>query len=60
MNNKSVAINILQINEQKTREKQVVLLMITGGECNSPQKQHYLAVKKCTIKKNNITVEIIV
>ena len=49
--NKSIALNILQINEQKishfyksdfnkTREKQVVLLMI-----NDREKQHYLAVK---------------
>ena len=30
----------------KTREKQIMLLMITDGECNSSQKQHYLSVKK--------------
>ena len=60
MNNKSIALNVLQwncikINEQKishlhksefdkTREKQMILLMTT--EYNSPEKQHYLAVKK--------------
>ena len=52
MNNKSIALNILQANEQKinhfyksdfnkTREKQVILLMI-----NDSEKQHYLAVKR--------------
>ena len=52
MNNKSTALNVLQINEQKisqyyksesnkTREQQVILLMITDG-----LKQQYLAVKK--------------
>ena len=52
MNNKSIALNILQVNEQKmrhfyksefnkTRKKQVILLMI-----NYDEKQHYLAVKK--------------
>ena len=52
MNNKSIALNILQINEpkisqyyksefNKTREHQVILLMATDG-----QKQHYFAVKK--------------
>ena len=52
MNNKSIALNILQVNEQKishfyksdfnkTREKQVILLMINDNE-----KQHYLAVKR--------------
>ena len=51
MNNKSIALNILQVNEQKishfyqseinkTREKQVILLMVNDNE-----KQHYLAVK---------------
>ena len=51
MNNKSIALNILQVNEQKishyymsefnkTREKQVTLLIISDG-----QKQHYLFVK---------------
>ena len=51
MNNKSIALNVLQANEQKighyyeykfnkTREKQVILLMISDNE-----KQHYLAVK---------------
>ena len=53
MNNKSIALNILQIDNQekishyykseqnKTRENKVILLMITDNE-----KQHYLAVKK--------------
>ena len=50
--NKSIALNILQVNEQKishfyksefnkTRENKIILLMINGNE-----KQHYLAVKK--------------
>ena len=30
----------------KTREKQVILLMINDTECNFLEKQHYLAVKK--------------
>ena len=30
----------------KTRQKQVILLMISDNECNSLQKQHYLAVKR--------------
>ena len=53
MNNKSVALNILQINEQKinhfykfefnkTREIQVILLMISD---ENVQKQHYLVLK---------------
>ena len=57
MNNKPIALNILQVNEQKishlyksefnkTREKQVILLMINDNECNFLEKQHYLAVKK--------------
>ena len=52
MNNKSIALNILQVNEQKishlcksefnkTRKKQVILLVINDNE-----KQHYLAVKR--------------
>ena len=52
MNKKSIALNILRVNEQeinhyykfefnKTREKQVIFLMINDNE-----KQHYLAVKK--------------
>ena len=52
MNNKSIALNILQVNEQKmshfyksqfnkTREKQVILLVINDNE-----KQHYLAAKR--------------
>ena len=51
MNNKSISLNILQVNEHKishlykfefnkTRERQVILLMISDNE-----KQHYLAVK---------------
>ena len=51
MKNKSIALNILLVNEQKishyyksefnkTREKQVILLIISDG-----QKQHYLFVK---------------
>ena len=53
MNNKSIALNILFIPHNtekisqvyksgfnKTRQKQLILLMITGG-----QKQHYLAVE---------------
>ena len=68
MNNKSIALNILFANKQKishvyksefnkTREKQVILLMITDG-----QKQHFLAVKKLNalLKKIQIIVEIIV
>ena len=56
MNNKPIALNILQVNEKKrhlyksefdkTREKQVILLMINDTERNSLEKQHYLAVKK--------------
>ena len=58
MNNKSIALNVLHTHSDgkisylyksefnKTREKNVILLMITDGECNSTQKQHYLAVKK--------------
>ena len=57
MNNKSIALNVLHVlnnkyNKRKishlyksefnkTREKQAILLMITDG-----QKQHYLAVKR--------------
>ena len=68
MNNKSIALNILQINEQnisqyhkskfkKIREKQVILLIITDG-----QKHHYLTLKKLNVllKKNQTIVEIIV
>ena len=51
-NNKSIALNILQVNEQKIshfyksdfneiREKRVLILMISDNE-----KQHYLAVNK--------------
>ena len=54
MNNKSIALNILKVNEQKishfyksefnkTREKQVILLMTSD---DNSQKQHYLAVKR--------------
>ena len=56
MNNKSIALNVLQVNEQKisqlyesefnkTRKKQVILLILNDDECNSPQKQHYVVVK---------------
>ena len=56
MNNKSIALNFLQEDNKKishlyksefnkTREKQVILLIITDDECNSPQKQHYVVVK---------------
>ena len=52
MNNKSIALDILQVNEEKishfyksefnkTREKQVILLMI-----NDAEKQRYLAAKR--------------
>ena len=51
MNNKSIGLNILQFNEQKinhlyksefnkTREKQVILLITSGNE-----ERHYVAVK---------------
>ena len=51
MNNKSIGLNTLQFNEQKinhlyksefnkTREKQVILLIISGNE-----ERHYVAVK---------------
>ena len=51
MNNKSIALNVLQVNEQKishyyksefnkTREKQVILLILTDEE-----QHHYVAVK---------------
>ena len=69
MNNKSIALNILQVDNQekishyyksehnKTRENKVILLMITDNE-----KQHYLAVKKLNalLKKRLNAVEIIV
>ena len=57
MNNKSIALNILitpnnkkvshlyKSESSKTRGKQAVLLILTDDECNSPQKQHYVAVK---------------
>ena len=53
MNNESIALNILQVEDQekishyykskynKTREHKLILLMITGNE-----KQHYFAVKR--------------
>ena len=53
MNNKSIALNILQIKDQekishyyksehnKTRKNKVILLMITDND-----KQHYLAIKR--------------
>ena len=68
MNNKSIALNILQVNEQKisrfyksdfnkAREKQVLLLMINDNE-----KQHYLAVKRLNglFKKRQVIVENVV
>ena len=69
MNNKSTALNILQIQDQekichyyksehnKTRENKIILLMITDNE-----KRHYLAVKRFNflLKKRLNTVEIIV
>ena len=71
MNNKSIALNILRKGNQgeithcykcvfnKTRKKQVILLMITDDECETfPQKQHYLAVKKLNalLKKRQFIV----
>ena len=52
MNNKSMSLNILQVNEQKishlyksefnrTREKKAILIILSDD-----QKQHYVAVKK--------------
>ena len=68
MNNKSIVLNVLQVNEQKisrlyksefnkTRERQAILLMIRKNE-----KQHYFAVKRFNslLKKRLITLEIIV
>ena len=58
MNNKSIALNVLHAHSnekishfyksefKKTREKQVILLMINDNESNSLEKQHYLAVKR--------------
>ena len=55
INNKSIALNVLECNSQqkirhlyksefnKTREKQIILLMISNEQ---QQQQHYLAVKK--------------
>ena len=67
MNNKLIVLNILQANEQKisyyyksefnkTRERQAILLMISGNE-----KQHYLAVKRFNslLKKRLKIVETI-
>ena len=57
MNNKLIALNVLitpnnkkishlyKTEFNKTRKKQVILLILTDDECNSPQKQHYVAVK---------------
>ena len=68
MNNTSIALNVLLVNEQKishlykfefnnTREKHGILLMISDNK-----KQHYIAVKKLNalLKKTQIIVEIIV
>ena len=58
MNNKPIALNVLHTHSyekishlyksefNKTREKQVNLLMINDNECNSPEKQRYLSVKR--------------
>ena len=66
MNNKSIASNILQINQQKishfyksgfnkTKAKQVILSMVN----DSPEKQHYLAVT-ITIKKSQLLITFII
>ena len=69
MNNKSIALNTLHIEDQekishfyksdfnKTRERQAILLMIIENE-----KQYYLAVKRLNVllKKRLNTVEITV
>ena len=66
MNNKSIALNVLQVNEQKishlyksefNKTRQAILLMISENE-----KQHYLAVKRFNtlLKKRLSTLEIIV
>ena len=69
MNNKSIAVNILEFNNEqkinhyyksehnKTRENKVILLILKDNE-----KQHYLAVKKLNalLKKRLNTAEIIV
>ena len=56
MNNKSIALNVLQVNEEqkishlykskfnKTRENKVIVLMISDNE-----KQYYLAVKNLNV-----------
>ena len=57
MNNKSIALNILQITEEKIshlyksehnkpRENKVILLMISS---NKKQHPHYLAVKNLNV-----------
>ena len=62
MNNKSIALNILKQTEKekekisqsynsqfnKTRENQVILLIMQDDECNSRWKQHYFFVKNLT------------
>ena len=75
MNNKSIALNVLYVQSDtekishlcksefnKTREKQVILLMITDDEYNSPQKQHFLAVKRLNalLKKRQVIGENVV
>ena len=68
MNNKSIALKILQVHEQKishyyksefnkTRKKHTILLMITDNS----QKQHYLVVKQLNglLKKRLIIAEIV-
>ena len=59
MNNQSIALNVLQVEDQEKishfyksefsniRQKQVILLMITDIEKqNSKRSPHYLAVKR--------------
>ena len=61
MNNKSIALNVLQANEQKisqyyksefnkTRKRQVILLILTDDECNSPQEKHYVKRQKQVLR----------
>ena len=57
MNNESIALNVLHTYSDeeigqyyksefnKTREKQLILLIIQDDECNFPQRQHYVFVK---------------
>ena len=54
MNNKSIDLNVLQEVKKshicksefnRIRKNRVILLILTDEECNSPKKQHYVAVK---------------